>query len=244
MASPFGGDLVDVSEVDVAVLVDYFRERVWAGAELSGFGVAPSARGAVPPASVVDEEPASGGGDVVGVGVVDFDVVDGLDGAGRLDGVEVDGLSGVVAEGVFCGELAGGGEAFALDVEGVGCCGGDLAGAGGQAQGRHVVVCEGCGDGCCGGLSGVGVGGGDAVAFGDLFDGFARPVGEEDSGAGGEAAVGGGFGDRGQGAGPAADGCVLAFHRRRATARQELSLEIWVFFDQAVIAEPEGGTSF
>lgn len=62
-------------------------------------------------ASVVDEEPASGGGDVVGVGVVDFDVVDGLDGAGRLDGVEVDGLSGVVAEGVFCGELAGGGEA-------------------------------------------------------------------------------------------------------------------------------------
>ena len=116
MASPFGGDLVDVSEVDVAVLVDYFRERVWAGAELSGFGVAPSARGAVPPASVVDEEPASGGGDVVGVGVVDFDVVDGLDGVGRLDGVEVDGLSGVVAEGVFCGELAGGGEAFALDV--------------------------------------------------------------------------------------------------------------------------------
>ena len=105
-------------------------------------------------ASVVDEEPASGGGDVVGVGVVDFDVVDGLDGAGRLDGVEVDGLSGVVAEGVFCGELAGGGEAFALDVEGVGCCGGDLAGAGGHAQGRHVVVCEGCGDGCCGGLSG------------------------------------------------------------------------------------------
>ena len=213
-------------------------------AELSGFGVAPSACGAVPAASVVDEEPAVGGGGVVGVGVVDFDVVDGLGGVGGFDGVEVDGLSGVVAEGVFCGELAGGGEAFALDVEGVGCCGGDLAGAGGQAQGRHVVVCEGCGDGCCGGLSGVGVGGGDAVAFGDLFDGFARPVGEEDSGAGGEASVGGGFGDRGQGAGPAADGCVLAFHRRRATARQESSLEIRIFFDQAVIAEPEGGTSF
>ena len=62
-------------------------------AELSGFGVAPSACGAVPAASVVDEEPAVGGGGVVGVGAVDFDVVDGLGGVGGFDGVEVDGLS-------------------------------------------------------------------------------------------------------------------------------------------------------
>ena len=70
-----GGESVDVVVVDPPLAADEFGEaRRRPG--LTGFGVNPPAGRIVPGASVVDEGPgASGGGDVVGVGGIDLDVV-------------------------------------------------------------------------------------------------------------------------------------------------------------------------
>ena len=68
-----GGESVDVVVVDPPLAVDEFGEaRRRPG--LTGFGVNPPAGRIVPGASVVDESPGGGGGDVVGVGGIDLDV--------------------------------------------------------------------------------------------------------------------------------------------------------------------------
>ena len=68
-----GGESVDVVVVDPPLAADEFGEaRRRPG--LTGFGVNPPAGRIVPGASVVDESPGGGGGDVVGVGGIDLDV--------------------------------------------------------------------------------------------------------------------------------------------------------------------------
>ena len=68
-----GGESVDVVVVDPPLAADEFGEaRRRPG--LTGFGVNPPAGRIVPGASVVDEGPGAGGGDVVGVGGIDLDV--------------------------------------------------------------------------------------------------------------------------------------------------------------------------
>ena len=63
---------------------------------------------------------AGGCGGVVGVGVVDLDVVDGGGLAGGGNGVDGDGVPVVVAQAVAGLDVSGGGEALAVDVQGVG----------------------------------------------------------------------------------------------------------------------------
>ena len=75
-------------------------------------------------ASVVGQDVGAGGcGGVVGVGVVDLDVVDGGRLAGGGNGVDGDGVPVVVAQAVAGLDVSGGGEALAVDVQGVGWCG-------------------------------------------------------------------------------------------------------------------------
>ena len=141
-------------------------------------------------ASVVGQDVGAGGcGGVVGVGVVDLDIVDGGGLAGGGNGVDGDGVPVVVAQAVAGLDVSGGGEALAVDVQGVGWCGLQVAVAGGQADGGCVLVGEGPGDRGGGGLAGVGVGAGDVVADGHVLDGLGGAVGHEDGCAGGEAGV-------------------------------------------------------
>lgn len=126
------------------------------------------------------------GADVVVVGACDAEVVDGLGRAGGLEGGDFGGGAVGSAEPVALVEPAGGGEALVLDVEGVVAGGDEFTGGGGHAQGRDLVVGEGAFDAAGGVLPGVGVGGGDPVAFGDVLDVLGGAVGHEDLGAGAE----------------------------------------------------------
>ena len=141
-------------------------------------------------ASVVGQDVGAGGcGGVVGVGVVDLDVVDGGGLAGGGNGVDGDGVPVVVAQAVAGLDVSGGGEALAVDVQGVGWSGLQVAVAGADPDGGRVLVGEGPGDRGGGGLAGVGVGAGDVVADGHVLDGPGGAVGHEDGCAGGEARV-------------------------------------------------------
>ena len=133
-------------------------------------------------ASVVGQDVGAGGcGGVVGVGVVDLDVVDGGGLAGGGNGVDGDGVPVVVAQAVSGLDVSGGGEALAVDVQGVGWCGLQVAVAGADPDGGRVLVGEGPGDRGGGGLAGVGVGAGDVVADGHVLDGLGVPAGKHGS---------------------------------------------------------------
>jgi len=109
-------------------------------------------------ASVVGQDVGAGGcGGVVGVGVVDLDIVDGGRLTGGGNGVDGDGVPVVVAQAVAGLDVSGGGEALAVDVQGVGWSGLQVAVAGADPDGGRVLVGEGPGDRGGGGLAGVGV---------------------------------------------------------------------------------------
>jgi len=82
---------IDLAEFNDVIVVDSTIRNQSTGiarsrCELSGFGVAPAGSALVPGASVVGEGPgAGGGGDVVGVGGVDLDVVHRPGAPGRPD---------------------------------------------------------------------------------------------------------------------------------------------------------------
>lgn len=120
---------------------------------------------------------------------VDLDIVDGGRLTGGGNGVDGDGVPVVVAQAVAGLDVSGGGEALAVDVQGVGWSGFQVAVAGADPDGGRVLVGEGPGDRGGGGLAGVGVGAGDVVADGHVLDGPGGAVGHEDGCAGGEAGV-------------------------------------------------------
>lgn len=120
-----------------------------------------------------------GDGEVACFGGSKFVVADGLDGDGGavggeegVAGLEVGGLGPAGGGDVPVGVVLGGGE-------GVG--GGVVGGSEGEVGEEGVVGGDdGVDDGFAGGDVGLGVGGQDLVADGDVTDGFGAAVGEED----------------------------------------------------------------
>ena len=89
---------------------------------------------------------AGGGGDVVGMGGVDLDVVHRLGVPGGPDADHAGGGPIGVTQNIAGPQIPGGGEAPALRVQGVGGGGDQLAAVGGHAYGVHVPVGERGGD--------------------------------------------------------------------------------------------------